>query len=91
MADKADVALVLGVVGLVPAIYGAATPPLSLVHAETDERGHTAHGVTAATMTAAGIVLAVAVGLRSWPVAVYGLGMVAVYGCMYAMAWQARP
>ncbi len=85
---RADVAVILGVVALVPAVYSAMLPPLSRVRAAAAEED-LAQGLAAATVTSTVAVTAIAAGLRSWPVAVYGGAMVAAYAVLYSKAFVA--
>jgi hypothetical protein len=84
--DRTDVAVVLGTLALVPAIYSGACPPLSTVRAERDEHGNIAAGAASATVMASAMVLAVSAGLRSWPVALYGGAVVLAYAALYSHA-----
>jgi hypothetical protein len=84
--DRSDVAITLAAIALVPAIFGAYVPKIADVREGQDQGGHVAHGIACATLTAAGLLLAVAVGARSWPVAVYGGAAVATFAATYAIA-----
>lgn len=89
--DTGHVGAVLGALALVPAIYGAACPPLATVRGASDDAGHIANSIGAATLTASVAVVAVALGLRSMPVLFYGGAMVAAYAATFAVAREAPP
>lgn len=82
--DRAEAALTLSVIGLIPNIYGAALPPLSTVRA--DQGGHLVDAERMATYTAIGVVLAVTLITRSYEVAWAGAFMVTAYAAAYRTA-----
>jgi hypothetical protein len=84
--NAGQVGAVLGSLALVPAVFGTICPPLSRVRAGNDEGGDVAHSIGAAALTASVAVCAVALGLRSLPVLLYGGAMVLAYTGTYAAA-----
>jgi hypothetical protein len=82
--DRAEAALTLSVIGLVPTIYGAALPPLSTVRA--DQGGHLVDAERMATTTAVAVVVAVSLITKSPEVVVAGALMVIAYAAAYRTA-----
>lgn len=83
--DRAATALTLSAVGLVPAIFGAALPPLSTVRGmppSDDMR----HAECVAVAVSAVVVGTIAVMANAPDVAVIGGGMVVAYACLYRSA-----
>lgn len=82
--DRADAALTLSVIGLIPTIYGAMLPPLSTVMAESGR--HLVDAERMATYTAAAVVLAVTIKTGSTDVAWIGGLLVTAYAAAYRSA-----
>lgn len=84
--NRDNLGISLAVCTIVPAIFQASLPPVSVVRESTDTGGHLAAAEKTAALTAGLFVLAVATVSQSAEVA--GLGLVAVlaFSAMYAKA-----
>lgn len=84
-------ALAMATVAVVPAIYGAALPPMSEARGQADDRGHLAAAERYAAALSAAVVLGVAGVTRSPAAAVVGLVAVVGFSAAYRNAVQATP
>lgn len=91
MSDRADLALAMSTVALVPSIYSAALPNLADTRAQADDRGHLAAAQQYATVVAGAVVLGVAGVTRSPLVALAGLVAVIGFASAYENARRAHP
>lgn len=89
--DKANAALALSVVGLVPAVYGIALPSLADTRGQADDRGHLLASERYAAAVSAAVVLGVAGATRSPAAALAGVIAVVGFAAAYRFATQAQP
>lgn len=86
MIDKADAALALSTVALVPSIFATNLPPVCSVRSTPDYDGAQRDALRAAVLTSSAVVLACALLTRSATVAVAGLVTVGAHAAAYAGA-----
>jgi ABC-type spermidine/putrescine transport system permease subunit I len=89
--DKSTAALALATVGLVPAVYAVAMPPMADCRAQADDRGHLAAGERYAAIVSGAVVLGVAGATRSPAAALAGLVAVIGFASAYRYATRAQP
>lgn len=84
-------AVAVATVGIVPAIFGAALPPMSEVRGVTDDRGHIAAAEQYAVLVSSAVVLGLAGVTRSGTVALVGMVAVVGFASAYKLARVADP
>lgn len=84
--DTSNAALAVATVGLVPAIFGAALPPMSEVRGIADDRGHVAAAEQYAVLVSSAVVLGLAGVTRSPAVAIVGMVSVIGFASAYKLA-----
>lgn len=89
--DNNNAALAVATVALVPAIFGAALPPMSEVRGVADDRGHLAAAEQYAVLCSAAVVLGLAGVTRSGTVALVGTAAVVGFAAAYRLARVAEP